>query len=124
MAYPWRPNWRFDEILPELTRRTVRYIQGRAKNDAPFFLYFAMTSPHEPVAPSKQFAGKSGIAPIADFLMETDWSAGQVIQAIDEAGIADNTIVIFTGWETGMKTIVQSLLGALAGLWLAPRSPR
>ncbi|MGB0581012.1 MAG: sulfatase-like hydrolase/transferase, partial [Limisphaerales bacterium] len=54
------------------------------------------TSPHEPVVPSKRFKGKSGIAPIADFVMETDWSAGQVIKAVDDAGIADNTIVIFT----------------------------
>ena len=71
------PGWKFDEILPELTRRAVRHIHAQAKTDKPFFLYFAMTSPHEPVAPSKQFAGKSGIAPIADFLMETDWSAGR-----------------------------------------------
>ena len=39
-----------------------------------------MTSPHEPIVPSKEFQGKSGIAPIADFVMETDWSAGQVIK--------------------------------------------
>jgi arylsulfatase A-like enzyme len=93
---PMAPGWRFDEILPELTRRAVHHIHERARQDAPFFLYFAMTSPHEPVAPSKNFAGKSGIAPIADFVMETDWSAGQVINAIDEAGIAEETIIIFT----------------------------
>jgi arylsulfatase A-like enzyme len=105
------PGWRLDEILPELTRRAVRHIHEQAKRDAPFFLYFAMTSPHEPVAPSKQFAGKSGIAPIADFVMETDWSAGQVIQAIDDAGIGENTIVIFTGDNghshyTGMERLL------------------
>ncbi len=64
--------------------------------DKPFFLYFAMTSPHEPISVSDNFKGKSGIAPIADFCMETDWSAGQVIKAIDDAGISENTIVIFT----------------------------
>jgi arylsulfatase A-like enzyme len=110
---PMAPNWHFDEILPELTRRAVQYIEERAKSDAPFFLYFAMTSPHEPVAPSKTFAGKSGIAPIADFLMETDWSAGQVVQAIDAAGIAHNTILIFTGDNghshyTGFERLVKA----------------
>jgi arylsulfatase A-like enzyme len=90
------PGWQFDEVLPEVTRRAVAYVEERAKLDAPFFLYFALTSPHTPIAPSKRFAGKSGIAPIADFVMETDWSAGQVIEAIDKAGIADETIVIFT----------------------------
>lgn len=105
---PTAPGWRLQKILPEITRRAVQQIHDRAKQDAPFLLYFSMTSPHEPVVPSKEFQGKSGIAPIADFVMETDWSAGQIVKAIDDAGIADNTIVIFTadnghshytGWE-------------------------
>ncbi len=94
---PMAPGWRLQEILPEITQRAVRHIHDQAKLETPFFLYFSMTSPHEPVVPSKDFRGKSGIAPIADFVMETDWAAGQVIQAIDDAGIRDNTIVIFTG---------------------------
>ncbi|QDT63378.1 sulfatase family protein [Calycomorphotria hydatis] len=93
---PIAPDWKFDQILPELTRRAVQHIHDRAKQEQPFFLYFSMTSPHEPVVPSEKFKDKSGIAPIADFLLETDWSAGQVIKAVDDAGIADNTIVIFT----------------------------
>lgn len=93
---PIAPNWKFDNILPEITRRAVGRIHELAKEDKPFFLYFSQTSPHEPVVPSAAFKGQSGIAPIADFVMETDWSAGQVIKAIDEAGIADDTIVIFT----------------------------
>jgi arylsulfatase A len=105
---PIAPGWRFQEILPEITRRAVQQIHDHARQDAPFFLFFSMTSPHEPVVPSEDFRGKSRIAPIADFVMETDWSAGQVIEAIDDAGIADDTIVIFTadnghshytGWE-------------------------
>ena len=101
-------DWRLQEVLPEITRRAVQHVHQRAGQDEPFFLYFSLTSPHEPIVPSKDFQGKSGIAPIADFVMETDWSAGQVIQALDDAGIADNTIVIFTadnghshytGWE-------------------------
>ena len=94
---PMAPGWRMQEILPEITRRAVQRIHDRAAQDEPFFLYFSMTSPHEPVVPSERFRDQSGIAPIADFVMETDWSAGQVIEAIDEAGIADNTLVIFTG---------------------------
>ncbi len=93
---PMAPGWRMQEILPEITRRAVRHIHEYAKKDEPFFLYFSQTSPHEPVSPSKDFVGKSGINPVADFVMETDWSAGQVIKALDDAGIADNTVVIFT----------------------------
>ena len=90
------PNWRMQDVLPEITRRAVAHIHARATREKPFFLFFSMTSPHEPVVPSEDFRGKSGIAPIADFVMETDWSAGQIIKAIDDAGIADDTIVIFT----------------------------
>ncbi len=98
------PGWKFDKILPEITRRTVRYIHAQAATEKPFFLYYSMTSPHGPIAPSKQFVGKSGIAPIVDFLMQTDWSVGQVLKAIDDAGIRDNTIVIFAG-DNGPVTI-------------------
>ena len=109
---PMAQGWRFRAILPELTRRAVHQVRTLAKGEKPFFLFFSMTSPHEPVSPSEQFKGKSGIAPVADYVMETDWSAGQVIRAVDEAGIADNTIVIFTadnghshytGWQDLIK---------------------
>ncbi|MCB0666350.1 MAG: arylsulfatase [Saprospiraceae bacterium] len=106
---PIAPGWKFDQILPTLTDRAVNYIHQKANEEEPFFLYFSMTSPHEPVVPSEAFKGKSGIAAIADFVMETDWSAGQVIQALEDAGVAENTLVIFTadnghsgytGWDT------------------------
>lgn len=76
--------------------------------DNPFFLFFSMTSPHEPVSPSDYFQVKSGMAPIADFVMETDWSVGEILQAVEEAGISENTLILFTadnghsnytGWE-------------------------
>jgi len=93
---PAAPEWQLQDILPELTRRAVRYVHDRAKEQQPFFLYFSLTSPHEPIVPTEDFRGKSGIAPIADFVMQTDWSAGQVVEAIDKAGLAENTIVVFT----------------------------
>lgn len=93
---PMAPGWRFENILPEITKRAVAYIHEQSKRDQPFFLYFPMTSPHTPIVPNEAFKGGSGISAVGDFLIETDWSAGQVITALDEAGIADNTIVIFT----------------------------
>jgi len=105
---PMAPGWKFEQILPEITERAVQYIHRQSKTVQPFFMYFAMTSPHEPVVPSEKFAGKSGIAPIADFVMETDWSVGEILKAIEHAGIAENTLVVFTadnghshytGWE-------------------------
>jgi arylsulfatase A len=92
---PMLPDWRFDEILPKLTEKAVEYIGRRAADPKPFFLYFSLTSPHEPIAPSARFRGKSGISPVADFIMETDWAVGQVAAALDKHGLAENTLLIF-----------------------------
>lgn len=93
---PMAPGWQLRQIVPDLTKRAVAKVRELASGEKPFFLLYSMTSPHEPISPSEPFQGKSGIAPIADFVMETDWSAGQVIEAVDEAGVAESTIVIFT----------------------------
>jgi len=93
---PAMPDWTFEKVLPTITKRCVDYIADRAKKDGPFFLYFAMTSPHTPINPSECFKGKSGISKYADFLMETDWSVGQVLKALDRHGLSGNTLVIFT----------------------------
>jgi len=88
-------GWTLEAVLPEITRRCVRYIRDSAGQGKPFFLYFPMTSPHTPIAPSKAFLGRSGISRYADFLMETDWCVGQVVKALGDHGVADNTLVIF-----------------------------
>ena len=93
---PMAPGWRFEQILPEITKKAIQYIHSSSESDQPFFLFFSMTSPHEPVVPSEGFAGKSGIAPIADFVMETDWSVGQILDAVEKAGISGNTMIVFT----------------------------
>jgi arylsulfatase A len=95
-AGPMLPGWKFDEILPKLDEKAVSYIGARAKDKKPFFLYFALTSPHEPVAPAKQWQGKSGINPVADFIMQTDAVVGDVLKALETNGLAGNTLLIFT----------------------------
>jgi arylsulfatase A-like enzyme len=89
-------NWKLEEILPTLSHRAVKYIESRADDKQPFFLYVALTSPHEPVAPTAEWQGKSGMHPVADFMMETDAVIGNVIEALDRSGLANNTLVIFT----------------------------
>ncbi|HOD83781.1 MAG: Arylsulfatase [Planctomycetes bacterium ADurb.Bin126] len=93
---PIVPGHTFEAILPAITKRATEVIARRAAAKQPFFLYFALTSPHEPVAPSKQWLGKSGISPLADFIMQTDDAVGQVMRALEDSGVADNTLLIFT----------------------------
>ena len=84
------------DMLPDLTKAAVDYIASRKSNDQPFFLYVPWNSPHKPVAPSQEWEGKSGINKHADFVMQTDDSYGQVIQALKDTGKWKNTIVICT----------------------------
>lgn len=84
------------DMLPRLSQRAVQHIAERTKAGQPFFLYLPLNSPHTPIVPSKEWHGKSGLGDYADFVMETDWAVGEVLTAIDKAGIANNTLVILT----------------------------
>ena len=84
------------DMLPNLTRRASSYIAEQAKTGQPFFLYLALNSPHTPILPSQEWQGRSGLGDYGDFVMETDWAVGEVLAALDQAGVATNTLVIFT----------------------------
>lgn len=83
-------------MLPRLAGRAVNYIAEQSSSGKPFFLYFAMNSPHTPIVPSPQWEGKSGLGKYGDYVMESDWALGEVLDAIGKAGIENNTLVIFT----------------------------
>ncbi|HIK90466.1 MAG TPA: arylsulfatase, partial [Planctomycetes bacterium] len=84
------------DVLPTITKETVQFINDKAKSDSPFFVYFPLNAPHTPIVPTGEWEGKSGINKYADFTMQVDWTVGQVLKAIDDNGIAENTLVIFT----------------------------
>lgn len=83
-------------MLPRITRKAVEYINARSKDQHPFFLYVPYGSPHTPILPTKEWQGKSGISPYADFVMETDDGFNQILTALDENGLTENTLVIFS----------------------------
>jgi arylsulfatase A-like enzyme len=80
----------------EITSRAVEFIKRRASSGTPFFAYVSSSLVHMPTLPNREFAGKTGNGDWADCLAEMDHRTGQILDAIKEAGIADNTIVIFT----------------------------
>lgn len=84
------------EMLQFLGDNATSYIEEKAKEKQAFFLYLALNSPHSPVVPSKPWQGKSGMGLYADFVMETDYVVGRVINALKENGISENTLVFFT----------------------------
>ncbi|MCK0146201.1 arylsulfatase [Arenibacter sp. F26102] len=83
-------------MLQFLGDHATRYIAEEATEKEPFFLYLALNSPHSPVVPSEEWQGKSGMGAYADFVMETDDVVGRVMKALEENGIAENTLVFFT----------------------------
>ncbi|MEZ6088028.1 MAG: sulfatase-like hydrolase/transferase [Pirellulaceae bacterium] len=69
----------------------------------PFFAYMLLTQPqHFPTEPNPAFKGKTGNGDWADMLAEMDSNVGQILDAVDKAGIKDNTIVIFTS-DNGLE---------------------
>ena len=84
------------DCLDVLTNKVGEEIKSSAQGDKPFFLYFPLTAPHKPVSPHPRFQGKSKLGPYGDFVMQVDWTVGEVLAAIDAAGVAENTIVIYT----------------------------
>jgi len=93
---PQGESFVFSEVLPTITKKSVAWIRKQAETEKPFFLYMALNSPHTPIVPSEAFQGKSPLGKYGDFVMETDWSVGQIVQAVEQAGIADNTLIIVT----------------------------
>jgi arylsulfatase A len=92
---PTAPDFDAVEVLPTLTKKAVEYIAA-AKAGEPFFLYMPLNAPHTPILPTKEWQGKSGLNDYADFVMQVDDTVGQVLAALDKAGIADDTLVIMT----------------------------
>lgn len=84
------------EIDRECTDRAKDFIKRQAEAGKPFFAFIPYTQTHMPVIPSKEFAGRSGNGDWGDVLMQIDVYTGELLDTLDELGIADNTIFIFT----------------------------
>ena len=96
---PRRKNTR---VMATLTDRAVRWLERQPKSE-PFFLYFAPVAVHNPVTPDKDMAGKSAAGPYGDWIQELDRSVGVILSALDRLGVAENTLVLFTSDNGGVR---------------------
>ena len=92
---PIAPGFKMEEVLPTITDKTVEFI-GSQTPEKPFFIYMALTAPHTPIVPAARFKGKNSLGPYGDFCEQVDWCVGEVLKALAEKGVAENTIVVFT----------------------------
>ena len=79
----------------DFTERGVTFIQEQTEAGVPFFLYLPHPMPHVPLFVSEERAGHSNAGLFGDVIKEIDWSIGQIMAALEESGVDDNTLVIF-----------------------------
>lgn len=91
---PTVPGFEVEDVLPTLTKAAVEFV--KAPRTKPFFLYMPLTTPHTPIAPSKEWVGKTSLGPYGDFVAQTDHAVGEVLAALQQSGQAENTLVIVT----------------------------
>lgn len=85
-----------ENALDDLTAEAAAFIHERADEEEPFFLYFPLTAPHKPALPHDRFVGSTGLGPYGDFVTQVDWTVGQILNALDGAGVAKETLVFYT----------------------------
>lgn len=83
-------------LTKRYTEQSVDYIERHAKNEHPFFLYVAYNMPHVPIFASSDFEGVSEGGRYGDVIEEIDWSVGQIRKALEDQGIAEDTLVLFS----------------------------
>lgn len=89
-AAQWIDEDMADLFLDEVKRYTLEH------KDEPFFLFYSLHQPHVPRVPHQRFAGKSGLGPRGDAILEADWAIGAYMEYLAEIGLAENTLVIFS----------------------------
>ncbi|MGJ8643532.1 MAG: sulfatase family protein [Luteolibacter sp.] len=88
------------QVGTHLTEKAVDWIKRQEKD--PFFLYFATTNIHHPFTPAPRFQGTSECGLYGDFVHELDWMVGELVKTLEQQGVADNTLIIFTSDNGGM----------------------
>ena len=96
---PAEENFEDYSVLNTFSTEMEQFVHrhaNAAKNGKPFFLYFALTSPHTPTSPHPRWEGKSKLGLYGDFVMETDDCLGRLMRALEKHGLADNSLIVAT----------------------------
>ena len=98
LAAPRRKN---ERVMKVLTDKATTWIAQQPR-DKPFFLYFTPVAVHNPVTPDKDLAGQSKAGLYGDWIQELDRSVGRVLNTLDQLGVAQDTLVIFSSDNGGV----------------------
>jgi arylsulfatase len=83
------------EIDNELVAKSIDFMKRQTAAQKPFFLYLPFSMGHAPNLPSSQFKGKSRVGQYGDKMMEGDYHVGQILDALKQLGVDDNTLLVF-----------------------------
>jgi arylsulfatase A-like enzyme len=100
-------RYRDEYVGTTFAEKAVEWITAHQKKHKkqPFFLYLATTNIHHPFTPHPKFKGTSQCGLYGDFIHELDWIVGEVLKALDEHEISNNTLVVFTSDNGGMLNV-------------------
>lgn len=87
-------RWVDEDMADTLAGKAVHFIEEH--QEEPFFLFFSLHDIHVPRTPHSRFAGKSGLGPRGDVILQLDWCTGEILETLDRLNLADDTLVIFT----------------------------
>ena len=87
-------KWIDEDMADHFLEKVKEYV--KVKRNQPFFLFYTMQQPHVPRTPHPRFAGKSGLGPRGDVIIEADWVIGEFVRTLDEQGILENTLIILS----------------------------
>ncbi len=96
-------GWQHEDADYEFMNKTLWFMENQAKQKNSFFVYLPLSVPHIPWFPHEEFKGKSGAGPRGDQVLMADKILGEVMNKLDELGISENTLLIFTS-DNGPRT--------------------
>lgn len=89
-----KAKWIDEEMADVFLEKVQQFVKSNRAQ--PFFLYYAMQQPHVPRTPHPRFVGSSGMGPRGDVILELDWCVGEFIATLEQEGLLDNTLIIFS----------------------------
>lgn len=93
------PDFIDNQCLTRFTDKAIEWMDGKttdAKVGKPFFLYLPYTSPHYPVCPLPEFQGRGEAGAYGEFMIETDYHVGRIMDFLKKSGLDDNTMIVFS----------------------------
>lgn len=90
------PNFIHQEVPDMMQDKVLKLIDEYSATEDPFFIYYPNHLVHQPILPQPKFQGKSGLGNYGDFVLQLDDYVGQVMDKLEEKGILEDTILIFT----------------------------